>query len=122
MSQLRNQLRKLLPRFSKEANKIRNEEARSRWMKLRKITESTKSLAQACRFYGMSEDSYSKWARRLLKSPCAEALSSKSRRPYRSPNKTKPRVEKTVLKIRRVEPYLGPDPPGQMTLKHINAS
>lgn len=109
MSQLRNQLRKLLPRFSKEANKIRNEEARSRWMKLRSITESTKSLAQACRFYGMSEDSYIKWARRLLKWPCAEALSSKSRRPHRSPNKTKPRVEKTVLKIRRVEPYLGPE-------------
>ena len=109
MSQLRNQLRKLLPRFAKEANKIRDPEARSRWTKLRKISESPKSLAHACRFYGMSEDSYRKWGERLLKRPKAEALESKSRKPHRSPNKTKPRVEKAVLKIRRVEPYLGPD-------------
>ena len=108
MSQLRNQLRKLLRRFAQEANKITNSEARSRWMRLRKITESTKSVAQACRFYGMSEDSYNKWGRRLLKRPRAESLESKSRRPYRSPFKTKPRAEKAVLKLRRVEPYLGP--------------
>lgn len=109
MSQLRNQLRKLLPRFAQEANKIKDTEARSRWMRLRKITESTKSLAQACRFYGMSEDSYSKWGRRLLKCPKAQSLESKSRKPHRSPNKTKPRIEKVALKIRRVEPYLGPE-------------
>lgn len=109
MSQLRNQLRKLLPRFAKESNKIVKPEARSRWMRLRKITQSTKSLAQACRFYGMSEDSYHKWGQRLLKNPRVEALESKSRKPHRSPNKTKPRVEKAILKIRRVEPYLGPD-------------
>lgn len=109
MSQLRNSLRKLLPRFSKEANKIVHPTARSRWMKLRKITESPKSLAQACRFFGMSEDSYSKWGRRLLKRPMATTLECRSRKPYRSPNKTKPRIEKQVLKIRRVEPYLGPE-------------
>lgn len=109
MSLLRNQLRKLLPRFSKEANKIRKEEARSRWMKLRKITESTKTVAQACRFYGMSEDSYGKWGRRLLKNPRIESLLSKSRKPNRSPMKSKPRIEKMVLKVRRVEPYLGPE-------------
>lgn len=109
MSQLKKQLRKLLPRFSQEANKIRDPEARSRWMKLRKITESTKSLAHACRFYGLSEDSYQKWGQRLLKKPRGEALSSRSRKPCRSPRKTKPRVEKQVLKIRRVEPYLGPE-------------
>lgn len=109
MSQLRNQLRKLLPRFAKEANKIKNPEARSRWMRLRRITESTKSLVQACRFYGMSEDSYAKWGQRVLKNPTAKSLDSRSRKPHRSPNKTKPRAEKAILKIRRVEPYLGPD-------------
>jgi len=109
MSQLRNQLRKLLPRFAQEANKIVNPEARSRWMKLRKITESPKSVAQACRFYGMSEDSYAKWGKALLKRPRALALSSRTRKPHRSPSKTKSRIEKQVLKIRRVEPYLGPE-------------
>jgi transposase InsO family protein len=109
MSQLKKQLIKLLPRFSEEANKIKHPEARSRWMKIKKITESPKSLAQACRFFGMSEDAYNKWGRRVLKRPKAEALLSKSRKPYRSPNKSKPRVEKTILKIRRAEPYLGPE-------------
>ncbi len=109
MSQLRNQLRKLLPRFSKEANKITNSEARSRWMKLRRITESPKALAAACRFYGMSEDTYAKWGKRLLKHPRWESLLSRSRKPHRSPRKTKPRIEKQILKIRRVEPYLGPE-------------
>lgn len=42
-------------------------------------------------------------ARRLI------ALESKSRKPHRSPHKTKPKVEKQILKIRRVEPYLGPE-------------
>ena len=40
MSQLRNSMRKLLRRFSQEANKIRDPEARSRWMRIKKITES----------------------------------------------------------------------------------
>lgn len=122
MSQLRNQLRKLLPRFSKEANKIVNSEARSRWMKLRKITESTKSLAQACRFYGLSEDSYQKWGQRVLKNPISESLESRSRKPHRSPNKTKPRIEKQILKIRRVEPYLGPDRLSNEARKLFNLS
>ncbi|MGZ3805856.1 MAG: DDE-type integrase/transposase/recombinase [Pseudobdellovibrionaceae bacterium] len=78
-------------------------------MKIKKITESPKSLAQACSFFGMSEDAYSKWGKRLLKKPKAEALLSQSRKPYRSPNKAKPRIEKQVLKVRRVEPYLGPE-------------
>ena len=109
MSQLRNSMRKLLRRFSQEANKIRDPEARSRWMRIKKITESGKSLAAACRFYGMSEDSYQKWCKRLLKKPMGRSLESKSRKPYRSPNKTKSRVERAILKLRRVEPYLGPE-------------
>ena len=109
MSQLKFKLSKLIPRFSKEANRIRDEEARSRWMKIRKITESSKSLAAACRFFGLSEDAYHKWGHRLLKKPVGESLLSKSRKPHRSPRKVKPRIEKKVLKIRRVEPYLGPE-------------
>ena len=37
MSQLREQLRKIMPRLSEEANKLRDPEARSRWMLLNKI-------------------------------------------------------------------------------------
>jgi hypothetical protein len=38
MSRLRSQLRKIMPRLSSEANKLRDEEARSRWMRMRQIT------------------------------------------------------------------------------------
>ena len=109
MSRLRSQLRKIMPRLSAEANKLRDEEARSRWMRMRQITESTKPLARACAFYGWSEDSYLKWGARLCKQPRIESLFSRSRRPYRSRNKTKPRKEKKVLQIRRADPSLGPE-------------
>jgi len=58
MSQLRLQLRKIMPRLASEANKLRDEEARSRWMNLKKIVESTKSIAVACSHNGWSEDSF----------------------------------------------------------------
>ena len=72
MSQLRLQLRKILPRLSAEANKLRDPEARSRWMKLKQITESKKSLSRACAFFGWSEDAYCKWGHRLRKQPRLE--------------------------------------------------
>lgn len=109
MSQLRSQLRKIMPRLSTEANKLRDPEARSRWMKLKQITWSPKPLARACAFYGWSEDAYSKWGTRLRKQPRIESVMSKSRKPHRSPNKTKPRKEKKVAQLRRADPSLGPE-------------
>jgi hypothetical protein len=109
MSQLRSQLRKIMPRLAQDANKLRDREARSRWMKLKQITESTKSLARACAFYGWSEDAYNKWGTRLRKQPRMASIMSKSRKPHRSPNKTKPRKEKKVAQFRRADPSLGPE-------------
>lgn len=109
MSQLKKQLRMIIARLGKEANKLSDPEARSRWMKLRSISESPKTLASACRFYGASEDWYRKWGLRLKKNPRIEILSSKSKRPHRSPRKTKAHIEKKVLKLRRAEPSHGPE-------------
>ena len=109
MSQLREQLRKIMPRLSEEANKLRDLEARRRWMLLKKITESTKSLSQACAFYGVSEDFYFKWGLRLKKQPRVKILFSRSRKPYRSPLKTKSKKEKKIAQIRRSDPSLGPE-------------
>ena len=78
-------------------------------MTLRKIVLSTKSLAGACRFYGVSEDWFHKWGAHLRKRPRVESLKSKSRKPYRSPNRTKPRIEKKVVALRRAEPSYGPE-------------
>ncbi len=109
MSQLKNQLSKIIPKLIKEASKIRDEEVRSRWMRLKRITESSKSLSQACRFYGMSEDCYRKWGNRLTRRHRIESLFTRSRRPKKSPNKTKRRIEKKVIALRKFDPSLGPD-------------
>jgi len=98
-----------MPRLAGEANKLRDKEARSRWMMLKQITESTKSLARACAFYGWSEDSYRKWGTRLRKQPRVASIMSKSRKPHRSPTRTKPRKEKKVAQLRRADPSLGPE-------------
>lgn len=109
MSQLREKLKQIIPRMSVEANQLRAPETRARWMQLKQITMSTKSLSHACRFYGVSEDWYRKWGKRLAVRPRVIALESKSKKPHRSPNKTKPRVEKKVISLRAAEPAYGPE-------------
>ena len=106
---LKEHLRLMIPRLATEANQLKDPEARSRWMKLRKIALSPKTIESCCSNEGVSVDFFNKWGKRLVKSKRLVGLFSKSKRPYRSPNKSKPRTEKTVLKIRRAEPYLGPD-------------
>lgn len=109
MSQLKKQLLKLLPKLSKEANQLRDQEARSRWMKLRLIVQSNRSVRRACSLYGWSEDSFNKWGRRLLKLRSIIALLSKSRRPHRSPNQTRKKIERKIINLRKSDPSLGPE-------------
>ena len=109
MSQLKDQLRLMIPRLAADANQFKDPEGRSRWMKIRAIALSTKSVLKACAAQGCSVDFFNKWGKRLLKRRSLLGLLTKSRKPYRSPGKSKPRIEKAVLKLRRVEPYLGPN-------------
>lgn len=106
---LKEHLRLMIPRLSKEANQLKDPEARSRWMRIKKIALSPKTIEYACGNEGVSVDFFNKWGNRLVKAKRMVGLFTKSRKPYRSPNKSKPRVEKTVLKIRKAEPYLGPE-------------
>ena len=109
MSQLKDQLRLMIPRLAKEANQLRDREARRRWMQLRAVALSSKSISKACAAIGCSEDFFNKWGQRLIKARGLKGLLSRSRKPHGSPRKTKRRIEQKVLKIRRVEPYLGPE-------------
>ena len=102
------ELRLMIPRLAAEANQLKDHEARRRWMKLRKIALSAKSITSCCSDEGVSVDFFSKWARRLIKSRRLKSLFTQSRKPQRSPSKTRTAIEKKVLSIRRVEPYLGP--------------
>lgn len=109
MSHLRKVLKVILPKLSAEANKLRDTEARSRWMMMKQITMSPKSLSKACAFYGCSMDTYNKWGLRLKKKPRIESLQSKSRKPFRSPNQTRPRKVRKVVQLRRSDPSQGPE-------------
>ena len=114
---LKETLRLMIPKLSRQANQLTNKEARSRWMHLKAIAMSPKSITTVCSSLGVSADYFEKWAHRLIKRRNVLGLFTKSRKPHRSPRKTKPRVEKQVLKIRRVEPYLGPDRISDTALK-----
>lgn len=109
MSQLKDQLRKLLPKISQEANQLTDRVARSRWMLVRRIVESEKTVSQACRFYGCSEDFFRKWGRRIWRAKSVNGVVGKSRRPWRSPNRTPRRVERKVVSLRKFDPSQGPD-------------
>ncbi len=53
---LRVELCLMIPRLAKEANQLKDSEARSRWMKLRKIALSPKPVVKACANEGVSVD------------------------------------------------------------------
>ena len=119
---LKAELRLMIPRLASEANQLKDVEARSRWMKLRKIALSIKSTEHACANAGVSADWFRKWGNKLIKARRLRGLYTRSRKPHRSPNKTKPRIEKQVLKIRRAEPYLGPERIADTAEKLFNSS
>jgi hypothetical protein len=107
MSSLKYQLRLVLASISFEAQKVSNKEVKERYYILKMICDSPKPLAKVCRSEGVSRVWFYKWARRLKKQKRFEALVNHSRKPIRSPRKTRQRIEKKVIKIRRVQPYLG---------------
>ena len=65
---LKAHLRLMIPRLAKEANQLKDPEARSRWMKLRKIALSPKTIESCCSNEGVSVDFFNKWGKRLVKS------------------------------------------------------
>jgi hypothetical protein len=107
MSSLKYQLRKVIASISLEAQQNRDPEVKERLYILKRICKSPKSIAHVCRSEGVSRAWFYKWAKCLLKVKGITALESKSRRPKKSPRKTRSRVEKKVCKIRRVQPFLG---------------
>lgn len=109
MSDVKYQLRALLPSLSVEARKITDSEIKKRFAPLRRITESPKSVALACRHEGKSESWFYKWARLLLKKKTLEALRPRSRRPKRSPKQTPKRITKRIRRLREAEPFQGPE-------------
>lgn len=109
MSLLKNQLRVLLPKLSKEANANQDKEVKRHLYLIKAVAGSEKSIKHVCETRGVSTDQFYLWARRLLKSKKLESLSSRSRRPKRSPKQTRKRIERKILSLRRAEPAHGPE-------------
>jgi len=107
MSQLKRQLKVLLPELREEAKQIECMDAKRRYQDLKYIASSPKSVELACRHRQVSRDYFEKWTKKLLSMRSLAALVSGSRRPLNSPNKTSTRTENRILKLREENPFMG---------------
>ncbi len=109
MSDLKYQLRRLLPTLSGEAKQLKDPEARERLYLLKKVATSSKPIETVCNSKGRSKGYFYEWGARLLEAGSVLALVSKSRKPKSCPHQTTKRVEKKIRKLRVAEPYQGPE-------------
>lgn len=109
VSYLQYQLRELLPSLTEQARQLKDPEAKKRYYLIRAVAFSAKDVKKVCESRGESTSSFYKWAKRLLNAKSLEALKSLPRKPLHSPNKLDPRIEKRICRIRRKEPYKGPE-------------
>ena len=109
MSQLKDQLKLILPTLSKQANQNQDPDVKKRFYLLKAIVESKKDVKKACEARGISCDFFYEWASRLIKSKRFLSLKSKSRRPRKNPNRTLRKTERKIKAMRRAEPAYGPE-------------
>ena len=107
MSALKNQLRLILPRLSKEANTNQDKEIKRHLYLIKAVCASEKSVKQVCEKRGVSTDQFYLWGKRLKKLKTLTSLRSKSRKPKHSPKQTKKRIERKILALRKAEPSHG---------------
>jgi transposase InsO family protein len=109
MSVIKYQLREVVASLSLEANKNRNKEVKKRFYLIKAVVESPKDVKKTCEMRGFSTDFFYVWARRLLESKKLESLEPKSKSPKSFWNKTPAHIERRIIKIRKKEPFLGPE-------------
>ncbi len=107
MSQLRKQLRVLLPEIAHEAKSLNDRTASQRYRDLHFIVHSKQTVELACKLRCVSRDWFEKWARRVVERGSLLALRSRSRRPKNQPRKTSDFIERRIRKLRRDQPFLG---------------
>ena len=109
MSELKYSVRNILSSLSAEIRTVKCQKARKRWYHRKAIAFSEKPVKRACEERGMSRDQFYFWGKRLLELRSVEALKEESTRPLNSPCKTSEVIEKRIEKMRKAEPYLGPE-------------
>lgn len=109
MSSLKYQLRELVASLGAEANKSKDHEVKKRLYLIKAVCESKKDVKKTCEMRGVSTDYFYKWVKRLLEAGALSGLSSHSKSAKTFWNKTEKRVEKKIIRMRRQEPFKGPD-------------
>jgi transposase len=109
MSDLKYQLRRLLPTLTDESKRLNDPQARERLYLIKAVAKSPKPIEVICQSKGRSTKYFYSWAKKLLKTKSVLALVSLSRKPKRSPNQTQRRIEKRIKRLREAEPYHGPE-------------
>lgn len=109
MSDLRYSLRELLSSLNSQVRTLKDKKAKGRYYFLKDVAFSKRSLKKACESHGKNRDYFYNWGKRLLKEGCLESLKDQSQKPKHSPNKTAKYIEKKIKRMRKKEPYLGPE-------------
>ena len=109
MSAMKYQLKVLISSLGSEANKNKDPEVKRRFYLIKAVVESKKDVKKTCEGRGVSTDQFYMWAERLLEAKTLLSLASLSRSAKTFWNKTPRRVEKRIIKARKLEPFKGPD-------------
>ena len=109
MSDLRYSVQQLLSSLSCEIRTLKCEKAKARYYFLRHVAFSKRSISQACESQGKNRDYFYSWAKRLLVAGHLESLKDESKKPKSYPNQTPQNIEKRIKKMRKKEPYIGPE-------------
>jgi hypothetical protein len=109
MSSLKYQLKSVIASLSAEANRTKNAEIKKRFYLIKAVVESKKDIKKTCESRGFSTDYFYKWGNKLLNSNSLLGLSSTSKSPKVFWNKTNSKTEKKIIRIRKKEPYKGPE-------------
>ena len=109
MSALKYQLKELVSSLSAEANKNKDPDVKRRFYLIKAVSESPKDVKKTCEARGVSTDYFYKWAHRFLKAKTVVSLKSLSKAPKQFWNITQKRVVKRIAKIRKTEPFKGPE-------------
>lgn len=109
MSSLKYQLKVLISSLSAEANQSRDRDVKKRFYLIKAVVGSSKDVKKTCEMRGFSTDFFYAWAKRFIEFESLLGLKSQSKSAKSFWNKTPKRVEKKIIKLRRAEPFKGPE-------------
>jgi transposase InsO family protein/transposase-like protein len=109
MSALKYQLKELVSSLVAEANKSKDSEMKKRLYLIKAVCESKKDVKKTCEMRGVSTDYFYKWVKRFLEVKSLSGLSSRSKTVKIFWNKTSRKIEKKIIRLRKREPFKGPE-------------